>query len=33
MQPHEAVDAAAQQLGNIQKGTKSAISQQDFASF
>ena len=31
MQPHEAVDAAAQQLGDIQKGTKSAIGQQYLA--
>jgi hypothetical protein len=29
MQPHDAVDATAQQLGDVQIGTKSAIGQQD----
>src|SRR5258708_2783448 len=33
MQPHEAVDAPPQQLGDIQKGTKCAIGQQDLAGF
>jgi hypothetical protein len=31
MQPHEAVDAPIQQLGNIQKGTKCPIGQQNLA--
>ena len=31
MEPHDAVHAAAQQLGDVQIGTKSAIGQQNLA--
>jgi hypothetical protein len=31
MEPHDAVDAAAQQLGDVQIGTESAIGQQNLA--
>jgi hypothetical protein len=31
MQPHDAVEATVQQLGDVQIGTKSAIGQQNLA--